>query len=1803
MNRNKKRLLAVGVSAFALSSTPAFAEGGGVDETVTGSSYGSTLDITTIGDGAGQAGVTDTPTAVVNSQPTGWVIQDASATAFQATVEIVANGDVQIAAIATDATSASASVFGAILQDVDAVGLATGNIVNTGSLGVLASAVASTTASNATALANISGPPAVNQNVDGATATAGITNAATSAATAPADFSVLAKAVAIASTSAGAANAGASVGFGVAQAANSSSPTGSAKGAINNDGNFGVGATASAQGGSAVLADADVGIGVGQLVSADQTADATIANSGSFGIGADADATGGDAGRAIAGVGLGVSQIAAGADANVALSNEGTAAEFDVNANANATGDDDAVAGAIISGGVLQYADADGTGKADAGLTNEGSFAVAATADAVSPDGTAYAGAGAIVGVGQVAWGSTSAHAHLTNAGTMEVGADAGANGAIEANANALVGVGVGQVAVADGGATGADATAGLKNDGMLSVGATAAATAGTDDAGAVALVGAGALQVAVGTTETGAASFTNNGTFEVGADAKADGGEDATAIGIVGIGQAQLVYGDDVATAGLTNTGSMALTADAVATAGTEGGPNNNAVAAAGFLVGNAQVAWGDETASANLVNSATASATALASISGAAKATASAAYEATALAGFGLGMGQVAVGQTDVDAGITNDGSISYTADAKALSGTNDAHADAGFLIGGAQIAYADDAGTTETVNASALLEQSSGASFTAKAKAESQGGEDGWADVAYGAGFVQAAISDDVASAAINNDGAIDIGGSAKAETYSDQAGALSVGLIGVAQVAWGETASATFTQDTSGSLTVTNSAYAGGVSATGTGTTAGTTAIAAPGTADAYAALGVGFAQVAVSTGSGTASAPVGATASIDNAGAMDFGVDAKAWGSAADADANLAVGILQAAYSENSTVSLKNSGSISVGADANATAKTGGASANAVSGPGVLQIALGSVATMSNAASATMDFAATALANGVSSATASAVLPGAAQIAIGTGEASTLFTNDGTFTAKADADAVATSATAVANADAFAAGLNQLTFVSGTTATPVMSVNNAGSFSVTADAKATADAAYASAVATGVRQIDPLFGADPKASFTNTGSFGVQAIAVADGVTAAEADADATGFLAFGDFASNTVVNGGDFDVLASAQGTDAVADANGISIFDTFTPGLAGTVTNSGNMSVVAKAAAGTATASASSADAAGIALLGGPNNMTVNNTGSLAVTATVANGGTVEADGIIAFGFPATGTTSNVLTINNSGSITAWESVDGGGTFQWGNAINVQFAPNAVDINLLGDGSILGNIEMSADDAITVSDGETSFEGIINPDLVKEGSLTIASDGTLFMVDNPEQGTATYNGPAAAYVDDLTIEAGGTLALELPSYATSGTVGDPNTPHQQIFANTADITGGILEVRPSSDNGLYANEYYFDNVIDADTLTGTFASVDSGSILLDLEDIYDADDNVDLGITRVAFDDARFGLTPNQAAAAGGIEDVYAPTLTGDFADMLAEMFTLSESDYTSALSTLHGAQYATYLQSLGWMGSRFNGILNDMGECAAFQMEDSTLSCRRENDAGIWGTLNYGKETIDSDLAADATGYDGDQWMAAIGADVTIGDAGVIGVAAGYIKNEGDFDWYGGSIDSDGYQIGLYGAYDPGQFYVRAAASYSDLSGDSARTITVGSISGIATASPDANIWAVGGELGYRFALGGATLTPYAGLDYVSAELEGFTESSTHAGALIVHDSKDDYLTSELGLKLSGDFNGIVPELKAGWRHEFDDDPAMFTANYAAMPNGAPFTVISPNAKEDAIVLGASISAKAAS
>ncbi|WP_265571758.1 hypothetical protein, partial [Sphingomicrobium nitratireducens] len=1171
-----------------------------------------------------------------------------------------------------------------------------------------------------------------------------------------------------------------------------------------------------------------------------------ITNSGTMSLSANAFATGTDASaNAYA---YGIWQHSRSGNANNAvgsITNNGTL-HVDAVASAVGTGVADAYA---VASGAWQTIDA-ATGAVTATFLNTSVYGLKADADASGTN--AFAAAEATTMIWQGLDGVTAANANVTNSGTMSIVAMADAVAAVTGNAAASAYASGLAYQSADATGTSGTANANLVNNGLMSALGDANATAASE---ASALAGAYGIYQAAranGTSGVANAMLTNAATISVGASAFASGGTyanaDAQAFGVE-----QIAEGSS-ANAMLHNGGLIDVFANA--TAINADGPAYAYADADGL----SQQGEGS-TVYVSITNAATLSVHATASAEGnggGAYAYADGVYQradatgATATAFFSN------TGMVDVGAMADLAGAGSSFGQAYAVASGVDQNAEAGTTSGYA-LASAINSGTI-MIHATA---SATGNHVSANA-------------YAYGVDQYAEASS---ANVFMSNSGAVSI--SAMASAHADTSARAYAGAYGaIEQYATGETAAnATFYNG--GTVAAVASAHASAFSTFTTGTPATTTTV---GNASAYA-YAYALTQTAYVDDAGTASASIWNSGVI--AASANFSANGGDYGygyGGANAVQQMAFGY--ASESVAAYAYLGNSGLIVASASGTAS---GANFANAyINADAVYQVAYGSTAHAT-------------------------------------------ISNGGTISAYAFASASAASGSAYAGANA--QGVTQSAY--GTTAGVAM--YNSGSVVASADANAAAGTyANAYASANGVFQFvgaEEFATGSYSAIFTNSGMIDVDANAVASGVGTAEAYGQ--GYEVY--FANNgtfDIGNGGDIDVMANAMATSGYAGARAqgmiVRAFGTVTdpgtlvgtsddvvmPGVAsGTLTNSGNIVVAAVASGslgstttpvlttsgpGTAIAStlttytaSSAAYATGILVTGGLVNATVENTGTIMVDAWTANGDAADVGGYTnAYGVRVTGnegaftpTTETFVFTNDGGMIQSRVSGDGGATFARGFAVDVSEAPNPSIINLYGEGDIYGHIHLQDGDTVNVEMGRTSFDGLFNPDMELVGDLIISNGGELFLRDDPHRTDNMYDGPAGGWLDTLTIEADGTIVYELPVYSDPALA---EASYPQLFVNTANLDGTLL-VHPNSENGLYADEYFFDNVIkttndaDASSRNGMFdtCGVDGGTIFLALECIYDASGNVDLGLERIAFDDFDFD-TQNQLSTAGAIECFY---------------------------------------------------------------------------------------------------------------------------------------------------------------------------------------------------------------------------------------------------------------------------------------------------------------------------------
>jgi uncharacterized protein with beta-barrel porin domain len=807
----------------------------------------------------------------------------------------------------------------------------------------------------------------------------------------------------------------------------------------------------------------------------------------------------------------------------------------------------------------------------------------------------------------------------------------------------------------------------------------------------------------------------------------------------------------------------------------------------------------------------------------------------------------------------------------------------------------------------------------------------------------------------------------------------------------------------------------------------------------------------------------------------------------------------------------------------------------------------------------------------------------------------------------------------------------------------------LAFNNAGTFSTASSATAdsTAAVANAAALARGVRQTGISIGGF-NAAFSNAGNFTVSATADADGDSSATGSAEAVGYQVISEPMALAVTNSGTFTVNANATSNgEAEASATGMEFFATIDPttlppeeggggahgggggggggeeevvedpwegwtnSISGSVTNSGTIAVNATATGATPVEGPFAfADALGVHFASAVNTATFTNSGTINATA-ITNGGISQATGILVSDFEISpvlpGETDRMTIVNDGGTIIARVSSDGGATFQRGTAIDTLAAPNGVDIRFTGDSNVYGDIVLSADDTVTIASGTTTLDGIVNPDLPMTetfsllaagpvgslvGSLTVANGATLYLVDQPND-NPSYDGPAAVNVDSFTIASGGTLQLQLPSSTLEA---DAEAAYPYVNANTATITGANLRLVMNTPNGLYDDLYVFNDIIDAGTLTGQFASVttDTGSVLLTPTASYDTENNVDLQIARVAFDGVA-GLTANEAAAAGAIEAVYDPMQGGDYGTLLANLFLIDDAGiYGDAMNQLSGGQYAGHMQALRNNALQVSTMVADQTDCAL--NKGGIEPCRDQDDGlRVWAVGGIHDARVKTD--GNGIGMRSDGAHALLGVDYTTSNF-TVGAFGGYRQVDSEADLYGGEVNSDGFQIGLLAGYDSGDFYLRANGSYSELNGDSTRTVGILSTAGTISAEPDFRVTSLYAEAGGRFALGETWVTPFVGLEYTDVKMQGFTETGVGGANLAFAKQSQDETSFLAGVKWAGKLGIVVPEAKVAYRH---DDNGVFGTmqRFADAPGNALFMTTSPQTDKDSVMAGVSLSA----
>ena len=196
----------------------------------------------------------------------------------------------------------------------------------------------------------------------------------------------------------------------------------------------------------------------------------------------------------------------------------------------------------------------------------------------------------------------------------------------------------------------------------------------------------------------------------------------------------------------------------------------------------------------------------------------------------------------------------------------------------------------------------------------------------------------------------------------------------------------------------------------------------------------------------------------------------------------------------------------------------------------------------------------------------------------------------------------------------------------------------------------------------------------------------------------------------------------------------------------------------------------------------------------------------------------------------------------------------------------------------------------------------------------------------------------------------------------------------------------------------------------------------------------------------------------------------------------------------------------------------------------------------------------SGNWGSL---------DGDGNAAGPSRSGVNITLGGDTRLDEHWRGGLEGGYSSNTLQVAARTSSADLRAGHIGAYafGSYDA--YVLRAGASYGFGNIRTQRSIDFTGFSDTASASQDANMLQMFGEVGYDFTFDNVTLEPFAGLAWTQVSAGAFRENGGSAALMgKARDMDNGYFTMGTQVFTTPiDFAGatLTPLLRAGWQHAF--------------------------------------------
>jgi outer membrane autotransporter protein len=276
----------------------------------------------------------------------------------------------------------------------------------------------------------------------------------------------------------------------------------------------------------------------------------------------------------------------------------------------------------------------------------------------------------------------------------------------------------------------------------------------------------------------------------------------------------------------------------------------------------------------------------------------------------------------------------------------------------------------------------------------------------------------------------------------------------------------------------------------------------------------------------------------------------------------------------------------------------------------------------------------------------------------------------------------------------------------------------------------------------------------------------------------------------------------------------------------------------------------------------------------------------------------------------------------------------------------------------------------------------------------------------------------------------------------------------------------------------------------------------------------------------------------AAAGLTPNQLAVGAALDGQAA-------------------SDPLAAAAMLLPTDAAAQAAFDGLSGEVHPAVRTAMIEDTRLPRNAVFERLRTPHGGAVWGQLvgNWGK----SDGKGGTADLDRDTIGGVLGADFGVGDGVVIGAAGAYLETDLTLAARASDAKLKSFHILGYAGGGFGDLSLKAGVGYASYDIDTNRFTAFPGIGQTLIGAYDGSVIHGFAEAGYRIALGGGHVEPFAQVVAIRAKTDGFAETGGSA-ALAGANSKENALASTLGIRFETSPAGTFSVAgMAGWQHGF--------------------------------------------